>query len=996
MNTPKFSIIIPVYNVEKYLKECLNSIVNQTFKDLEIILINDGSTDRSLQICEKYAQKDDRIILINKEKNEGLGFARNTGLEYANCEYISFVDSDDFIATDTYEKIWNVIEKNDTDMIIFGLDLFYEENMHPIKSETDWYKLNYNKLNAVTPTLMNKINVEVWNKIYKKSIIDKYNLRFPKGIFEDVYFLYRYMAVIQNIYFENSILYFYRQRNNSLTDYCKDKKDNPRLLLGITTCEGLYKFYEENNILEKYMATLLDLLARNFWYAFDFLNNNLKKELFESTTNFLIRHNINIKKFKGKIKYYGLLLKLKNKEYKKIKQKQNILKRITSIVSAIHQKCFKKSALNHKKNKKISAKTKKIKTYAFKLENEKSIKLMISYHKPSTLLKDNILTPIHLGRALAKESSKDGCLDDRNLNWMMENMIGDDTGDNISDLNRKFCELTGIYWSWKNYDKLDNPDYIGFMHYCRHFVFYGADVHLFPYDTISKNYLNRINYSEKQIKNIINDYDFIAVNPFVPESSIYKQYGDNFFLKTKDLDIALNVLKEKYPEMTNIADEYMADNKGYFYNMFIMRKNLFFDYCQWIFDILFEVDKKIDYSNYTVLEYRVIGHLAERLTGIYFKYLMEKGNLRYSHLPVTKIKNTNLVNEIKPAYEENNIPIVFSSDDTYSPYLGVAVKSLIENSTKENNYDILIIDDKISDGNKIIISEMKQDRDNISIRFINIDPYLKNIDKSIFAINLHFALPTYYRFFIPTIFKNYNKIIYLDCDIIILKDLKDLYEIDLENNLLGAAIDLEGIRSYIYKSNILYVKKILKLKDLNKYFQAGILLLDIKKMIEENTQQKLINKLIEIKTPKFVDQCILNAVCHEQFKILSQNWNVSWHIPMCSAAYKQQLSMKNFEDYEEARKNPYIIHYCGGMKPWKEPQYELAHYFWKYAKMTPFYETILYQNLYSQKTPSSTKKTSKQIIFDFIKYDILSKITFGEMKRDFKRKRKELRKKLMK
>lgn len=99
-----------------------------------------------------------------------------------------------------------------------------------------------------------------------------------------------------------------------------------------------------------------------------------------------------------------------------------------------------------------------------------SIKILVGYHKPAVLLKDDILTPIHLGRALATEASKDGAMSQRDYQWMLDNMIGDDTGDNISKENRKYCELTALYWAWKNYDKLGNPDYIGFMHYRRHFI----------------------------------------------------------------------------------------------------------------------------------------------------------------------------------------------------------------------------------------------------------------------------------------------------------------------------------------------------------------------------------------------------------------------------------------------------------------------------------------------------------------------------------------------
>ena len=100
-----------------------------------------------------------------------------------------------------------------------------------------------------------------------------------------------------------------------------------------------------------------------------------------------------------------------------------------------------------------------------------TVKILVGYHRPAVLLKDEVLTPIHLGRALATEASKDGSMSKEDYQWMLDNMIGDDTGENISEENRKYCELTALYWAWKNYDKLGNPDYIGFMQYRRHFIF---------------------------------------------------------------------------------------------------------------------------------------------------------------------------------------------------------------------------------------------------------------------------------------------------------------------------------------------------------------------------------------------------------------------------------------------------------------------------------------------------------------------------------------------
>lgn len=137
-----------------------------------------------------------------------------------------------------------------------------------------------------------------------------------------------------------------------------------------------------------------------------------------------------------------------------------------------------------------------------------SVKILIGYHKPSVLFKSDILTPIHLGRALATEVSKDGKMTEEEYQWMLDNMIGDDTGDNISLKNRHYNEMTGIYWAWKNYDKLGNPDYIGFMHYRRLFSLTNLpfSVNDSIIDVIEKSQL----FNDRYLKNLISQYDILT------------------------------------------------------------------------------------------------------------------------------------------------------------------------------------------------------------------------------------------------------------------------------------------------------------------------------------------------------------------------------------------------------------------------------------------------------------------------------------------------------
>ena len=186
MNNTKISIIIPVYNVEKYLERCLNSIVNQTLYDLEIICINDGSPDNSLEILERYSKQDKRIKIINQE-NSGLSVARNTGMEIAVGEYIGFVDADDWIDSNFYENLYNSAKKYNTDIAVASV-------LRERKKYSS-YRIKYNNEKVYTEKseIFNACDCPnicyVWNKIYKTEFFKSQNLKFQEGMFfEDILF----------------------------------------------------------------------------------------------------------------------------------------------------------------------------------------------------------------------------------------------------------------------------------------------------------------------------------------------------------------------------------------------------------------------------------------------------------------------------------------------------------------------------------------------------------------------------------------------------------------------------------------------------------------------------------------------------------------------------------------------------------------------------------------------------------------------------------------
>jgi glycosyltransferase involved in cell wall biosynthesis len=211
------SVIVPVYNVEKYLSRCVDSIINQTYKNLEIILVDDGSPDNCPAMCDEYVKKDSRIKVIHKE-NGGLSDARNAGMKVAKGDYIGFVDSDDWIELNMLERLLSEIIKNNCDVASCGVKMVWEDNskksrmLFPIDADC----VIDGTENALDSLMFdNRIIQTVWNKIYKKSIIE--NILFPVGkINEDEYWSWRAIAKSKRVICLSEPMYNYVQRSGSI------------------------------------------------------------------------------------------------------------------------------------------------------------------------------------------------------------------------------------------------------------------------------------------------------------------------------------------------------------------------------------------------------------------------------------------------------------------------------------------------------------------------------------------------------------------------------------------------------------------------------------------------------------------------------------------------------------------------------------------------------------------------------------------------------------
>ena len=375
----KVSVIIPVYNVEKYLKECLESIIDQSLEDIEIVCVNDGSTDNSLSILESYAELDNRIKIISQE-NHGLAAARNIGLKNINGDYVYFIDSDDFLELSALEELYNLAEEKSLDFVMFKLINFDDEI-------NEYYTIPYYEMSEISnligenvfnfedlEDLIFKIAVSSVNKLYNMDFINKTGASFPEGlIFEDNVFFWEILFDAKRIGFVDKHFYNRRRRANSITGAA-----NLNFVDTLKIHNLIFEIFKKHNQFDKYKEQLFNQKVRSANSRFRQVNKNDKHLFFVEMKN----------DFEQMVEDYGyedILLTLK-KNNKSIFQ--NVIK---SRGSEEYLLLMKKDELEkniksiNNKNKKLKKDIKSIKKKNNLLLNSRSWRIT----KPLRLIKNN-------------------------------------------------------------------------------------------------------------------------------------------------------------------------------------------------------------------------------------------------------------------------------------------------------------------------------------------------------------------------------------------------------------------------------------------------------------------------------------------------------------------------------------------------------------------------------------------------------------------------------
>lgn len=565
-----------------------------------------------------------------------------------------------------------------------------------------------------------------------------------------------------------------------------------------------------------------------------------------------------------------------------------------------------------------------------------AISLYTVYHKAAHIIKDTYIKPIQVGR--------------------QDNIPGitlrDNQGDEISAKNDTYCELTAQYWAWKNDQR---SDYIGIMHYRRFFDFNIREKRsLNTYGIVEEpcftlSFAKKYGMSAEVMRKQIEGYDMILPMKWDVRQAGWQNLRQNYinspYHHVRDLDTARAVIAEYYPDYLPHFDAVMQSTSGYFTNMFVMRRTLFDAYNTWLFSVLQEVEARSDISRYDTQERRVFGYLAERLFNVWVeKTLADMPQLKVNYLRRFFVLDT----APKTWYAEPVVSdkpvvsVVIAADNNYAPHLGALLCSILAHFPAHKFLDLLILDGGISTINRNLLTRLMPG--NAKIQFLELSGEFTDLNT-----HMHFSRATFYRLILDTLLPDRDKVLYIDCDTIVLADVSTLFDVDLGNHALGAVFDY--IMHHFCQTNVPSIDFTGSLKakdylqayvglgnDWANYFQAGVILFNVKKLRQLNISEIMVSALLE-KRYWFLDQDILNKYFRGDVVFLDPGWNVV----NCGQEIYAGLPDSYVKALQAAEAAPKLIHYAGyEAKPWNNHAAKFSEYYFYYLRQSFWYEQVMF------------------------------------------------------
>ncbi|MEE0845039.1 MAG: DUF4422 domain-containing protein [Eggerthellaceae bacterium] len=947
---PRFSIIIPSYGNAAYIADCLGSLQSQSFDDWEAIVVDDASPDGSSRIVSGLAKKDHRIKQYLNETNRGRHISRVKGVEHAIGDYVLFLDSDDEFESGFLGELSLVLPSDSQTIVHFGIRVIGESE--GLENRAGAFESHANR---AFPDL---ISTDISKTVFDAScgFVRDWRITqraFPLLMAKRAFSLMSRerleMAEDGYEYFVLSSIAHREVTHNELVGY--------RYYLG------------RGGISEE----LLDAAA------FESLAGEYKRS-FEAALRYSNGFDLKDMRRQGEGFRLKLIEALSNDWHERVSKREKIAAAIEMVkaigpeaVAAHMMRFVRDDAYDMIERGLVPERLSEIRSwkafadelasnakaginnyrlyaaaaqeYLNQLEAEfnlvsnarKDIRIFVCTHKDSSYFDSDILQPIQVGTALSPHR--------------LSSVLHDDEGDNISCLNPMYCELTAQYWAWKNVD----AEYYGFCHYRRYFDFSATRHDENAYGEILEKYIDKstqkkYRLDDASIEHLVRQFDVITtefkdLNKFPGDvGTPRKQYHEALHLADDDLETIVNILKEMHPEYAQDADAFLDGGRACFCNMFIMRKEIFFNYCAWLFPLLEEFAKRTDMTHYDKEALRTPGHLSERLFNIYYQHHLRVGaGWKTTQLQCVRFTNPDRVHPLLPPFDSGfapMVPVVFAADGDYVPMLSATIRSLLDNASPYYYYDIVVLERGISASDQRVMRETFAKPGRVSISFYNVSRIVDSFDLS--TNNEHISIETYYRFLVQELLPYYDKVIYLDSDLIVRGDISQLYETELGDNLLAAVRDLDFLGNVNMKDGGRkeYAKTILGMKDPYAYFQAGVLVLNTAAL---RSFRKVEDWLKIAANSHFIydDQDILNAECEGRVQFLDYRWNVMTDCADRIARVFSFAPAEAYSAYLASRADQLITHYAGFEKPWKLAGCDESTLFWSYARKIPFYERLV-------------------------------------------------------
>ncbi|NMM95091.1 DUF4422 domain-containing protein [Bifidobacterium oedipodis] len=951
----KISIIIAAYNVETYIKNCLDSVSAQTYSNIEAIVVNDASTDGTAAIINKAADADPRIIVVNHEQNKGLHLTRKTGVEHATGQYAFFLDGDDDLDPHMCEQLAKSINDAPTDILHFGLTVIGENGI--LDDECQAFE-QFN--NAPTHE---SAHGDIVRDIYLESRGYRVDWRVTQRLFRTALLKRAFKAMTSNRLeraedgYECLVISAMAAWYSSAKQCRGYRYHYGRGVTGTNTisaatfsnfCRQFQACFDATDLFVADHPELdLDGCAAGFRHkAIELLGNDWKTRVTETDKAEAAQAMSTI--MGSAVTAREVWRHVRDLAWKLITSKQQdandlaTLRQWSAIAGTINvtdgsaQELVRYGQTKSRAEELLSdlSRASEKQQYA-----DQPIRIFVTTHKNVDKPASAILQPVQVG--LKSGSYR--------FPWAFQ----DDEGDNISAKNPMYCELTTQYWAWKNVD----ADYYGFCHYRRYFDFSDTEHEENPYGEVMDDYIDadairEYGLDDDTMRKVIAGCDVITTRYGDLTKIIDKHDSPKgvWFAADKlhnaDLRRCYEILCRMHPDYRQDADAFLDGNRSCFCNMFIMRKQIFQDYCAWLFPILEEFERQTDMSTYSKEALRTPGHLSERLLNIYLMHHQRTGsNWRTKELQCVHFTNPEPEQRLRPLWEHapelaRPVPVVFAADDNYVPQLATTIYSAMKNASRDRFYDVVVLQRNITWDKQERLRDFFSQFSNMSLRFTDVDRMMSGYTLS--TNNPHISVETYYRFLIQELLPFYDKVLYLDSDIIINGNIAELYDTELGDTLLGAVRDIDFLGNLNVKGGkrMEYAKTTLRMRNPYDYFQAGVLVLNTKAMRERYTIEQWLNYASD---PDLIynDQDVLNAHCQGKVTYLPWEWNVVHDLDNRVGRIFALAPNARYEEYLASRSNPRIIHYAGYIKPWTDPDCDFASIYWRYARETPFYERLL-------------------------------------------------------